>query len=114
MLAAENRDRNRPARGNIFNVPPEKAALGRLFVESDRKGWHSRRLTKRRTVMGTPFHRHLIALGFALIWSSFMVWWSADYTTVNIVILIAGGILVGYLWVWAMLRIQRRREARSK
>jgi NhaP-type Na+/H+ or K+/H+ antiporter len=64
--------------------------------------------------MDTPRRRHLIALGFALFWSTFMVLWSGDYGIVNIVILVACGLLVGYLWVWAMGRILRRREASSR
>jgi NhaP-type Na+/H+ or K+/H+ antiporter len=64
--------------------------------------------------MDKPLGRHLTALGFALFWSVFMVVWSGDYGIANIVIFAVCGLLVGYFWVWAMLRIQRRREARSR
>jgi hypothetical protein len=64
--------------------------------------------------MDTPLHRNLIALGFAVFWTVFMVWWSADYDIVNILILSVGGLIVGYTWVWAMGRIQRWKEARGK
>jgi formate hydrogenlyase subunit 3/multisubunit Na+/H+ antiporter MnhD subunit len=64
--------------------------------------------------MDTPLRRHLFALGFALFWSTFMVLWSGDYGIANIVILAVCGVLAGYFWVWAMVRIQRRREARSR
>ena len=63
--------------------------------------------------MDTPLRRHLIALGFALFWSSFMVLWSGDTSVANIVILVVCGVLVGYFWVWAMVRIQRRKAARG-
>ncbi len=63
--------------------------------------------------MDTPLRRHLTALGFALFWSSFMVLWSGDYTIANFVILSILGVLVGYFWVWAMVRIQRRRKIRG-
>jgi hypothetical protein len=41
-----------------------------------------------------------------------MVWWSAEYTIANIVILSICGLLGAYSWVWAMNRIQRRRSRR--
>ncbi len=64
--------------------------------------------------MDTPLRRNLTAIGFAVFWSIFMLWWSADYTIVNVVILSVCGLLVGYTWVWTMGYIQRRREARGK
>ena len=64
--------------------------------------------------MDTPLRRNLTALGFAAFWTAFMVWWSADTTVANVVILAVCGLLVGYFWVWAMVRIQRRKEARGR
>ncbi len=63
--------------------------------------------------METPLRRHLTALGFALFWTVGMVLWSADYAIANIVILAVCGVLAGYFWVWAMVRIQRRKAARD-
>ena len=45
-----------------------------------------------------------IALGFAVFWSISMIWWSQDYTIVNIVIFSVMGLLVGFAWVWVMKR----------
>ena len=45
-----------------------------------------------------------IALGFAVFWSIFMIWWSQDYTIVNIVIFSVMGLLVRFAWVWVMKR----------
>lgn len=64
--------------------------------------------------MDTPLRRNLTALGFAVFWTVCMVWWSADYDIVNILILLVGGLIVGYTWVWAMGRIQRWKDARGK
>jgi hypothetical protein len=64
--------------------------------------------------MDTPLRRHLTALGFALFWIVCMVLWSSDYSAANVIVLAVCGVLVGYFWVWAMLRLQRWREARGK
>jgi hypothetical protein len=64
--------------------------------------------------MDMLLRRHPTAIGFAVIWSLWMVWWSADYSLPNILILSVTGLCVGYSWVWAMGRIQRWRQARGK
>jgi hypothetical protein len=69
---------------------------------------------KMGSVMDTPLHRHLIALGFAFFWIVFMVLWSGEYSVVNIVILTVCGLLAGYFWVWAMVRIMGRLQVRNK
>ena len=64
--------------------------------------------------MDTPLRRHLTALGFALFWTVFHGVVECRLCHVaNIVILAVCGVLVGYFWVWAMVRIQRRKEARG-
>ena len=46
----------------------------------------------------------VIALGFAVFWSVFMIWWSHDYTIVNIIIFSVMGLILGFAWVWVMKR----------
>lgn len=46
-----------------------------------------------------------IALGFAIVWAAFMVWWSADYSAANIIIFSVMGVLLGFLWTWFMKRM---------
>jgi hypothetical protein len=45
-----------------------------------------------------------ISLAFAVCWTAFMIWWSADYTVPNIVIFSVMGVLLGFLWTWFMKR----------
>jgi glycopeptide antibiotics resistance protein len=53
----------------------------------------------------------LAAVGFTVLWSSAMFWWSGDYTIVNAVILTVCGIFAGFAWYWAMSKFQRQQNA---
>lgn len=44
------------------------------------------------------------AVFFAIFWTAFMVWWSANYTVQNIAIMAAIGALVASFWFFAMKR----------
>jgi hypothetical protein len=46
-----------------------------------------------------------VALGFAVFWTVLMIWWSNDYTTVNIAIFSVMGLILGFAWVWVMKRL---------
>ncbi len=46
-----------------------------------------------------------IALGFAIFWAAFMIWWSADYSPVNIGIFTVMGVVLGFAWMWFMKRL---------
>ena len=45
-----------------------------------------------------------ISLGFGLFWAAFMVWWSSDYSPVNIAIFTVMGLILGFAWTWVMKR----------
>jgi len=47
----------------------------------------------------------IITVVFAAAWSAFMVWWSADTSASNILILSAIGILVAGTFAWTMKRV---------
>ena len=45
-----------------------------------------------------------LANGFGVFWGLFMIWWSKDYTIVNIAIFTVMGLLLGFAWMWVMKR----------
>ena len=44
----------------------------------------------------------LSAIGFTVLWSGWMLWWSGSYDVANIIILAACGAIAGYAWYRAM------------
>lgn len=49
--------------------------------------------------------RQILAIAFfAVFWTAFMVWWSGDTATANIVILSVCGVFVAAVWAFAMKR----------
>ena len=46
----------------------------------------------------------LISVGFGLFWAAFMVWWSSDFSPVNITIFTVMGLILGFAWTWLMKR----------
>ena len=48
------------------------------------------------------------SVAFTVLWTGWMIWWSGDFDTTNIVILTICGAIAGYLWFRAM-RWQFRR-----
>ena len=48
------------------------------------------------------------SVAFTVLWTGWMIWWSGDFHTANIVILTICGAIAGYLWFRAM-RWQFRR-----
>lgn len=46
----------------------------------------------------------LIAICIGLFWAAFMVWWSADFSPVNITIFAVMGLVFGFAWTWFMRR----------
>ncbi|MBR0855191.1 hypothetical protein [Bradyrhizobium liaoningense] len=42
------------------------------------------------------------AIALTLLWTAWMMWWSAPYSSANLVILSLLGTVVGYLWYRAM------------
>ena len=44
----------------------------------------------------------LSSLGFAILWTAWMVWWSGVFNLVNVGILTACGALAAWLWFLAM------------
>jgi hypothetical protein len=52
----------------------------------------------------------LSAIAFTVLWTGWMIWWSGSYDRVNVAMLAACGVAVGYMWYRAMRwRFQRRR-----
>jgi hypothetical protein len=51
----------------------------------------------------------LSAIAFAVLWTAWMVWWSAEFGAVQIGIMSACGALVGWLW-FLVLRWHLRRK----
>jgi len=43
----------------------------------------------------------------AVLWTAFMIWWTADYRTAHIVILSVTGIVVAAIWAWSNKRYGR-------
>jgi hypothetical protein len=54
----------------------------------------------------TPLKMSSIA--FAVLWTGWMVWWSGEFTAVNIGLLSAGGALAAWLWFLGMRWYFRR------
>ncbi|MGD9922620.1 MAG: hypothetical protein AB7O60_09270 [Variibacter sp.] len=46
-----------------------------------------------------------ISLALAVFWTGFMIWWSADYSAVNIIIFSVMGVIFGFAWTWLMKRL---------
>jgi hypothetical protein len=46
----------------------------------------------------------LISIAMAAFWTTFMVWWSADFSAVNIIIFTGTGLAFGFLWTFFMRR----------
>ena len=46
----------------------------------------------------------LISVCMAVFWAGFMVWWSADFSPVNIAIFGVMGLVFGFAWTWFMKR----------
>jgi hypothetical protein len=44
------------------------------------------------------------AIGFGVLWTVLMIWWSKDYTAVNIAIFTVMGLILGIAWMWVMKR----------
>jgi hypothetical protein len=42
----------------------------------------------------------LSSIGFATLWTAYMLWWSAPLDVVKITILVVGGGISGLLWYW--------------
>jgi len=42
------------------------------------------------------------SIAFAVLWVSWMVWWSGIYQPANIIILLVGGAAAGYFWYLRM------------
>jgi hypothetical protein len=42
------------------------------------------------------------AITFTVLWTTWMMWWSGSYSSVNLAILAMCGAVVGYLWYRAM------------
>jgi hypothetical protein len=51
----------------------------------------------------------LSSVGFAILWTAWMVWWSGEFDLGNIVIVTACGALAGWLWFLGMRWYFRRR-----
>jgi hypothetical protein len=51
----------------------------------------------------------LSSIGFAILWTAWMIWWSGEFDLGNIGILTACGALVGWLWFLGMRWFFRRR-----
>lgn len=45
-----------------------------------------------------------ISIALAIFWTAAMIWWSADYSAVNILILGVMGVVFGFAWTWLMKR----------
>ncbi|MCP4617286.1 MAG: hypothetical protein GY844_12745 [Bradyrhizobium sp.] len=58
--------------------------------------------------MNSETHLKLGSIGFAVLWTAGMVWWSGVFNPVNIAILIACGALGAWLWFLAMRWYFRR------
>ena len=51
----------------------------------------------------------LSAVGFTIMWTGWMLWWSGSFDRVNVTMLAISGIVVGYVWYRAMRwQFQRR------
>jgi hypothetical protein len=48
----------------------------------------------------------LAGISFAVLWTTFMIYWSGDYSIVNILIFTICGAGAGYLWYWLMGKYQ--------
>jgi hypothetical protein len=46
-----------------------------------------------------------ISLTVGIFWAAFVIWWSADYSSANILILSVMGIIFGFAWTWFMKRL---------
>ncbi len=44
----------------------------------------------------------LISICMAVFWAGFMIWWSADFSAVNIAIFSVMGLVFGFAWTWFM------------
>lgn len=51
----------------------------------------------------------LSSIAFAIFWTAWMVWWSDEFSAVNIGILTACGALGGWLWFLGMRWYFRRK-----
>ena len=61
------------------------------------------------TLLIDPVHRLKLSSALcAIFWTVGMIWWSGDYSTVNIGIFTLCGALFGVLWFFAMRWYSRR------
>ena len=47
----------------------------------------------------------IIPVAIGLFWAAFMIWWSADFSPVNIAIFCVMGLVFGFAWTWFMKRM---------
>jgi hypothetical protein len=47
----------------------------------------------------------IIPVALGLFWAAFMIWWSADFSPVNIAILCVMGLVFASAWTWFMKRM---------
>jgi hypothetical protein len=52
----------------------------------------------RRRALKPTIPLKLSAIGFTVLWSGWMLWWSGSYDVANIIILAACGAIAGYAW----------------
>ena len=51
----------------------------------------------------TPRSRLALAsVGFAVLWTAFMWWWSAPLETGPVILLLIIGVIAGFGWYWGM------------
>lgn len=55
----------------------------------------------------------LASLAFAVLWTGWMMWWSAPLRPAEIVILSVSGVLAGFIWHWLYGRWYRWHLARK-
>jgi hypothetical protein len=50
------------------------------------------------------------AVAFAVLWTGFMLWWSAPLEMASTIILVVTGAILGLLWYWLFGLWYRRRH----
>ena len=58
--------------------------------------------------MKPEFPLKLSSIGFAILWTAWMIWWSGAFNVVNVGILTACAALAAWLWFLAMRWYFRR------
>lgn len=64
-------------------------------------------------VMTHRMRLKLASLAFALLWTAWMLWWSAPLRPAEMIIFAFGGVMVGLAWYWLYGRWYRWHFARK-